>query len=422
VSFFKWLYPGMRVKRWLALLFAGIVLISLGAAYFLKSLYSEGFVFPGVVGYLTLQFLPRIVRALLFALIGVPLLVYAVVQLNRSLLSAFVTEGDKVVDQIYHRRHLSRGPKVVAIGGGTGLSNLLRGLKEYTGNLTAVVTVADDGGSSGRLRDQMGVLPPGDFRQCLVALSDVEPVMTKLFQYRFPADSGLDGHSFGNLFIVAMMGVTGDFLHAMRESSRVLATRGQILPSTLANVTLCAEMDDGHVVKGESHIAHDGKTIKRVFLSPEHVPAYPAAVRAIEDADLVILGPGSLYTSVLPNLLVDGIREAVAKTTATVVYVCNVATEPGETDHYNVGQHVTAIERYLGPATIDLVLANEHRAHDLSPQALAMSVSVNGTTRDTVGPRLMKADVIDQLNPRHHDSTRVAESLMQLYYDRGTDT
>ncbi len=410
----------MHVKRWLLLLILGIVLISLGAAYVLVNIYREA-PLPFFFTYLTLQFVPRIYRAILFALIGIGIVGTAIVQLNRSLLSAFVTEGDILVDAIYRRRQLTRGPKVVAIGGGTGLSNLLRGLKEYTGNLTAVVTVADDGGSSGRLRTELGILPPGDFRQCIVALSDVEPLMTKLFQYRFQEGSGLEGHSFGNLFIAAMMGVTGDFEHALRESSRVLATRGQILPSTLSNVTLTAELTGGSIVKGESSIGHSGKRIERVFLQPDRVAAYPAAVRAIEDADLVILGPGSLYTSVLPNLLVDGIRAAVKSTNATVVYVCNVAVEPGETDNYTVGQHLETIERYIGGGTVDYVLANEHRGRPLPPQALATIVSVNGSTQTTVGPRLVKADVIDPHNARHHDSTRLAESIMKLFYDRGAD-
>lgn len=420
MSFFKWLYPGMRVKRWLVLLFLGMMILSLGAAYVMANIYREQ-PFPWVFYYLTLQFVPRIFRALLFGVVGVATTSIAVVQLNRSLLSAFVTEGDKLVDRIYQRRQLARGPKVVAIGGGTGLSNLLRGLKEFTGNITAIVTVADDGGSSGRLRSELGILPPGDFRQCIVALSDVEPLMTKLFQYRFGEGSGLEGHSFGNLFIAAMLGVTGNFENALRESSRVLATRGQILPSTLTNVTLCAELTGGQIVRGESHIGHSGKRIERVFLQPDHVAAYPAAVRAIEEADLVVLGPGSLFTSVLPNLLVDGVRAAIQRTPALVIYVCNVATEEGETDNYTVGQHLATIEQYLDAGAVDLVLANEHRGRNLPVNARAVSVVVNGIASAATDHRLVKADVVDEHNPRHHHSDHLAESIIRLYYERGAD-
>lgn len=224
----KWLIPGMQIKRWLLLLMIGIAIISLGIGYFLRQVY-ESYTFPDFVFYFTLQFLPRYVRGALFMLAGVGFVGVAILQLNRSVLSAFIPEGrdDDLVDVIYYQRYLRRGPKVVAIGGGTGQSTLLRGLKQFTGNLTAIVTVADDGGSSGRLRRELGVLPPGDFRNCIAAMADAEPLMTNLLQYRFNGGSGLEGHSFGNLFIVAMTGVTGDFEHALRESSRVLAVRGQ---------------------------------------------------------------------------------------------------------------------------------------------------------------------------------------------------
>lgn len=415
MSFLKWMYPGMRVKRWLGLLTFGIVLISLGLAYFLVNLYrSEPF--PAVVYYLTLQPLDRVVRGLLFACIGVGSVVVAVIQLNRSLLSVFATDGDRLVDKVYRRRQLGRGPRVVCIGGGHGLSHLLRGMKEYTANLTAIVTVADDGGSSGRLRRDLAMLPPGDFRQCIVALSDVEPLMTKLFQYRFGQGEGLEGHSFGNLFIAAMIGVTGNFEAALQESSRVLNVRGQILPSTLSNVMLHAQLADERVVAGEHRITEAGGNVERVALLPARVEAYAEAVAAIRQADMVVIGPGSLYTSVLPNLLVEGIAAAVRQTSALRVYVCNVATEAGETEHYDVARHVEAIERHVGPGMLDIVLAND-RAVETGPDSVER-VGMNGVGWLREHPVLAVGDVVDPEQPKYHDSEKLAKRLIQLYYDR----
>src|ERR1700737_3467261 len=252
----RWFTPGLHVKRWLVLLMIGMVIISLGIGYALRNFYASGFRFPGITYYLTLQFIPYYVRAVLFGLLGFGLIGYALYKLTQSVLGPFLPGRDRALSEIiYNYRFLQKGPRVVALGGGTGLSTLLRGLKKYTGNLTAIVTVADDGGSSGRLRAEYRILPPGDFRQCITALADVEPLMTTLFQHRFKEGS-LNGHSFGNLFIMAMAEITGDFEHAIRESGRVLAVRGQIVPSTLRDVTLIAEMADGQTRVGESSIPH----------------------------------------------------------------------------------------------------------------------------------------------------------------------
>jgi uncharacterized cofD-like protein len=263
-------------------------------------------------------------------------------------------------EQIGRRELLAKlgRPKIVVIGGGTGLSVLLRGLKEYDADITAVVTVADDGGSSGRLRSDLGMPPPGDIRNCLVALADTEPLMEKLWQYRFKSGEGLAGHSFGNLFIAAMTDVAGDFETAIRETSRVLAVRGRVLPAVGREVVLRAHMADGTIVQGESQIPLANKKIERLEIEPSDIKPLPEVVQAIREADAIIVGPGSLYTSILPNLLVPEIADAIRQSKAITVYVCNVMTQPGETDHFTASQHVQAIYDHVGPGLFDYILVN----------------------------------------------------------------
>jgi uncharacterized cofD-like protein len=313
-------------------------------------------------------------------------------------------------------------PKVVAIGGGTGLSTLLRGLKAHTPHITAIVTVADDGGSSGRLRRELGVLPPGDFRNCIAALADDEALITQLFQYRFGHGRGLDGHCFGNLFITALAEVTGSFERAILEAGRVLAVQGRILPSTLEDVTLVADVRDDvgseatpsglTRVQGESAIPKAGHPIERVFLRPDRVRAYPEAVRAILDADLIVIGPGSLFTSVLPNLLVKDIQRAVGASAAVKVYVCNVATQPGETDGYDVGQHVAVLQRHVGRGLFSHVLANSNMTPK-SGQSHLQPVAVRYSSGS--GYKVIEADLVDQGAPWRHDAYRLSEQLMRFY-------
>jgi uncharacterized cofD-like protein len=417
-NFIKWFYLGINVKRWLLLMSLGVAIMGLGFSYFLREVYVS-YTFPDSVYYVTLQFLPRWFRGLLFIAISGGVILFAFWKLNNSLLSALLRRrgGDEsLVSVLYSNRYLSRGPKIVAIGGGTGLSTLLRGLKEYSGNLTAVVTVADDGGSSGRLRRELGILPPGDVRNCIAALADAEPLMTRLFQYRFSEGSGLEGHSFGNLFIVAMSGVTGSFEEAVRETSRVLAVRGNILPSTLANVTLSAHTEDEEVIHGESNITDSPSRIREVYLQPANVEANPDAVRAILNADIVIVGPGSLFTSVMPNLLVDGIRQAVQASPALKVYVCNVATQRGETDSFTVGDHFSALQRHLGGHFFDYVLANSNTRGKLPEKAHSQPVAIDGTHLN--GARVISADVVSEENRYHHDPKKLADTLIHLYYER----
>jgi uncharacterized cofD-like protein len=319
------------------------------------------------------------------------------------------------------------GPNIVALGGGHGLSTLLRGLKEYAAGLTAIVTVADDGGSSGKLRRKLGVLPPGDFRNCLTALADSESLMTQLFQYRFGQGSGLDGHSFGNLFITAMAEISGSFERGLAESSRVLAVQGRVLPSTLQDVTLIAhlrEEKDGSLnrVVGESRIPEADGTIERVFLEPERPPAYPDAVRAILSADLLLAGPGSLYTSVLPNLLVPGIAEAVRASRAVKVYVCNVATQKGETSSYTVFDHVKALELHLGPGIFPIVLANDNLAveRDLPPGVEMVLPGTEEARAKTQrgGFQLVTADLVDSACPWRHDPISLSRAVLEVYRAR----
>ena len=414
----RWFTPGLHVKRWLVLLMVGMVLISLGVGYLLRNFYQYG-KFPSFVGPLTLQFLDRPFRALLFGSVGVGLIVLSLYKLTQSVLGPFMPGRDRALSEIiYNYRFLQRGPRVVAIGGGTGLSALLRGLKKYTGNLTAIVTVADDGGSSGRLRAEYRILPPGDFRQCITALADVEPLMNTLFQHRFKEGS-LSGHSFGNLFIMAMAEITGDFEHALRESGRVLAVRGQIVPSTLRDVTLMAEMADGQTRIGESNIPHSENghqaSIKRVFLEP--MPTInPEAEEAILNAEMIIVGPGSLYTSILPNLVVEGMAEALKASPAIKLYVCNVATQPGETDTFRVSDHLKAIENHLGTNIFDFVLINSNNNYPLPPSAVEAGIRRVVYDPATVNGRNIHALLVDVVNPRlssHHDPEKLAKAIMK---------
>ena len=420
-STLKWLIPGMGVKRWLLLLFVGITIVSLGVGYLLVDVYRT-WTFPPVVFYLTLQFIPRVWRGLLFGAAGIAAITVAILQLNRSLLSAFRHPGQSsLADIIYSHRQRTRGPRIVAIGGGTGLSALLRGLKEHTENITAIVTVADDGGSSGRLRRDLGLLPPGDFRNCIAALADDESLTARLFQYRFGEGEALNGHSFGNLFIAAMAAVTGNFERAILESSRVLNIRGRIVPSTLENVTLWAELRDDDEeakgsgrVEGESKISEAGRPIERVFLEPDSVPGYPGAIKAILEADLIAAGPGSLFTSILPNLLVPGIASALNASPAVKVYVSNIATEEGETDHFALDDHLQALEEHVGQGLFTYVLANNSVKLEFPPHMKVEAVEPHTELGERY--QLVGEDLVDLENPWQHAPHKLAEALMSLYW------
>ncbi|MCK9594731.1 MAG: uridine diphosphate-N-acetylglucosamine-binding protein YvcK [Candidatus Omnitrophica bacterium] len=340
---FKWLYPGIGIKRWIGLSAFGVILLVIGSS----GLRSEEF--------FMLQTLDWVILSA-----GIVILILGFKRLMGSLINAIIpsSRANELVDILYQRRQLARGPRIVAVGGGTGLSMLLTGLKEYSSNITAIVTVADDGGSSGRLRQQFDILPPGDIRNCLVALADASTMMRDLFQFRFDSGSELAGHSFGNLFITVMTRLTGDFEKAIRETSKVLALRGQVIPSSLSNVTLAAEYADGSVVEGENKIPRGHKPIRKVYLKPEHPAPAPEAIKAIDEAEIIVLGPGSLYTSIIPNLLIKEISDKIVASRAIKVYVCNVMTQPGETDGYSASQHVRALVEHSHPGIIDYCIVN----------------------------------------------------------------
>lgn len=419
-----WLIPGLHVKRWFLLMLAGITLIGIGIGFLLVELYHD-VAFPGFVYYLTLQFLPRWARGILVGTIGISAFLYGLLKLNNSI--ATVLRGnDKqpILNKLVQQRIASQGPRVVTIGGGHGMAALLRGIKRHTTNITAIVTVADDGGSSGRLRREFGMLPPGDFRMCISALADDESLVTQLMQYRFGGNSGLAGHSFGNLFIAAMAELTGSFERAILESSKVVASAGRIVPSTLTDVTLAAEyfipapagthdMMPPAPVRGESSIGKAGFPIERVWLEPHDPPAYPEAVKAILDADLIVLGPGSLFTSVMPNLLVPGIVEALREARAHVVYACNVATERSETDHYTMSDHVIALENHIGKGVIDYVLANDHVASEFKPPNGVEIVMAEERVRGSE-VTVLPSHLADEKEPWRHDPRRLADAVMKL--------
>jgi uncharacterized cofD-like protein len=413
----KLLHPGLHLKRWFGVLLAGMVVISLGIGFAVTELYRTVTV-PDWFTIITLQFLPLLVRAALFLILGGLLCWLGFRGLYRALSDAVPSAGhpsQSLIDRIYEFRVRQGGPRIVCIGGGTGMPTVLRGLKHHSANITAIVTVGDDGGSSGRLRREHGILPPGDFRNNIVALAEVEPLMARLFQYRFGEGTDLGGHSFGNLFVLAMTGVTGNFEQALRETSRVLAVQGTILPSTLQDVEICAEFADGTEVCGESHIPEVGKPIARVRLRPEHPAANPDAVRAILEADLIVLGPGSLYTSVVPNLLVEGVGKALLQSDALKVYVCNVATQPGETDGYDVSAHVEALVRHLPGRVnpLDVVVAPRHSAtpDDVDPDVALVSASESADG----SPRVVVEDVVRAEHPLRHDSDKLAVVLMRVF-------
>ena len=413
-----WLIPGLEVKRWFALIFLGSVLIMVG----ILTLSSPRSVY-NFLSYLK-SMASADVLAVAVIIAGTILFFKGWQKTNLSMLDLRNgREKETMLEALYRRKKLNKGPKIVAIGGGTGLSMLLKGIKGITNNITAVVTVGDDGGSSGRLREELGVLPPGDIRNCIAALADDEDLVTKLFQYRFKIGEGLKGHSFGNLFLTALCSITGDMVRAVKESSNVLSIRGRVLPSTLDNMKLAAEMEDGRIIHGESAIPEAGGKIKRLFTEPAECKALPEVIDAIHDADLIIMGPGSLFTSVIPNLLIKEIAEAVAKSHAKKIYVCNIMTQKGETDNYSVASHVNALINHAGSRDIlDAVLVNNSLPTELSPTYAkygSYPVVLDMENLTPIGVKVVTGNLLEEEESKNglirHSYHRVARAIYYWY-------
>ncbi len=430
LSWLKWLYPGMRVKRWMTLTLVGMALVVAGIVLAVNVTWGDylQWLDDALVSIFRATGLnttdPHVYLPMGFALIALGLLLIFVsyFQFNRSVLASVAPEArEDLADRIFQRRSLAQGHRIVVIGGGTGLSTMLRGLKERTSNIVAIVTVTDNGGSSGRLTQQMGVLPPGDLRNCLVALADAEPTLASLFQFRFDDDhEGLAGHSFGNLFIAAMTEIyKGNYEQAIAATSKVLAIRGKVYPSTTQNVTLLAEMEDGRIVEGETQIAEHPLPIRKMYLRPENVQPLPEALEAIRLADAIIFGPGSVYTSVIPNLLVEGITDAVKSSKAIKIYVCNVMTQPGETDNFTASDHLRVIAEHApGKRLFDYALVNkEPPGHEILERYEKYGqrfVTPDVETIRAMGYTPLAVNLISQTDIVRHDPARLAEAIYRI--------
>ena len=420
-SLFRWLAPGLGVKRWFFILLTGITLLGVGLAVFLSEIYRtapETWWLPALT-FLSLQSLARPVRVAIFGTIGLGLIGLGIWGLNRALLEPFLQPGKRLVDQVSDFRRRERGPRVVVIGGGHGIATVLRGMKEYTNNLTAVVSVADDGGSSGEIRRDLGILPPGDIRNCLAALSDDEALLTQLFQYRFGGETGLGGHTFGNLFITALADLTGSFENAVAESGQALSVNGQVLPATLHNVRLVADVrlpqaETEVRVEGESQIPKAAGRVRRVWLEPNDASAYPPVIQAVLGADMIVIGPGSLYTSILPNILVRDLLEAIHSSRAVKMFVTNIATQPGETEKFTSSDHIHALEDLIGFELVDVIVCNS--CYDGQFEGEVQWVRVDESeSRDR---RVYFTELVNRDNLVHHDAAKLAQTLMALYNER----
>jgi len=417
----RWLTPGIGIKRWLAVVLLGTTLIALGLAFFALDIYrdaSAGWI-RNILLAISLSNYPRWLRAMIYGVVGVVILFVGLIELNRSLLKPFLKPGQPLLDTLSTYRRRQKGPRIVALGGGTGLSSLLRGLKNYSHNLTAIVTVTDDGGSSGELRKNLGILPPGDIRNCLTALADDEEMLSHVFQYRFGERAGVNGHSLGNLFISALADITGSFEEAVAESGRVLAVKGRVLPATLHDVKLIAEInlsDEGREINvvGESTIPKVDGRIQHIWLEPSNPLPFPPAVQAILNAELIIVGPGSLYTSVIPNLMVPGLADAIRSSRALKFFVCNVANQEGETLGYTWSDHIQAIERHIEDLHFDIILC-DFDSHIKMPEGVE---AVLPDSRLEEQHSVYFAPIADAENPWRHDPKKLAEIITDLYHER----
>ncbi len=439
------LAPGVGVKRWLVLMAVGLLLTGMGLALTRQGEPLDLLAWPAKLIRIASARLPLLAEGgvwthpigTVLALAGGVFTLYTLWRLLEAIALtpasrsgpgnevAFRSAGQAVgawMGRVLRTRQLSQGPRIVAIGGGTGLSTMLRGLKSHTSNIVAVVTVTDDGGSSGRLVRQLNMPPPGDIRNCLVALADEEGIMTQLLQHRFrgcaPGD-GLRDHAVGNLLIAALTEISeGDFQQAVRQASKVLNIRGEVWPATLSRVSLQAEMEDGSILTGETNIAHSRLAIKRIFLDPSDVEAPAEVIEAIEAADAIVIGPGSVFTSVVPNLLVRGIPEALYRTRAVKIYVCNVMTQPGETDGFTASDHVRALSAHLPRPIVDHVIVNTAvppvELLEKYRQSGAEMVHADVDQIRRLGCRPHRGNFISGTDVVRHDSARLADAVMRL--------
>ena len=401
-NFIKWFYPGIKIKRWLLTLLLGVIIVIIGAI-----LAAHEYTFVSTLG-------------IIWIICGIVFIVIGVSKMMVSLLTLLLPKGERdLVNILYQKAYLDRGPKIVTIGGGHGLSQLLLGLKEYSSNITAIVTVADSGGSSGRLREEFGIVAPGDIRNCLVALADAPALMGELFQFRFSKESELKGHNFGNLFLTAMVQLTGgDFEKAVEESSKVLAIRGKVIPSTVENIHLVAEYEDGTRTEGEAEIPRPGVKIKRLSLTPSNPKPTSEALNAIAEADIIVLGPGSLYTSVIPNLVIEGITDAIVKSPGFKIYVCNVMTQSGETDGFSASAHIKAIVEHTHPKILDAAMVNNAVAPQaaLEPYRAENSYPVDADIEKikAMGIKAVATDLLGVNNYVRHDSEKLTKALIKV--------
>ncbi len=403
IKIIRWFYPGLKIKRWISLLVTGIILIFVSSSHLSKDTY-----FPF-----------RVLSHLVF-IVGVVFLVGGVAYLIKSFFEAIYPHKEKdLIDIIYEKRFLARGPKIVAIGGGTGLSTILEGLKEYTSNISAIVTVADEGGSSGRLREEFGILPPGDIRNCLVSLAEAPQLMRDLFQYRFREGEGMKGHNFGNIFITALTEVTGSFKAAVEESSKVLAIRGRVIPASLNKVRLRAEYLDGSIKDGEDKISKVEKPIRKIHIIPQDVQSNPEAIEAIREAEIIILGPGSLFTSILPNLLIKDIRDEIIKSGALKMYICNIMTQHGETDGFTAADHVEVLFKHTADKIVDCCLVNSGRLeYNLLlkySQEKSFPVIPDKKRLKKMGMVVIEDSLASRTDYLRHDPYRTAKVILNTY-------
>lgn len=423
----KWFYPGMNIKRWLFLFSCGVIISALGVALCLnyefiraiEELLQQMIYFAMGNHYHAIS----VVVGTTIFFVGLLIMFVATQKLVHSIIDHLLPgQGNQIMERIFEQSKLKKGLNITVVGGGTGLSVLLRGLKRISSNCTAVVTVADDGGSSGKLREELGILPPGDLRHCLVALADTEPLMAKLMQHRFADTSCFSGHSFGNIFIAAMSQVVGNMELGLSATSEILKVKGSVIPSTLEKVILEATMDDDSIIVGESNIPKVGKRIKKIRMVPKDAKATTSAVEAIAKADILILGPGSLYTSIISNLLIEDIRQAIINSTAQKIYVCNVMTQYGETDGYTVYDHINSLNEYIGKHFIDYVVVNstvisDQKVLDRYAEEKAYPITIDRDKIENDGIKIIAADLISQTDMIRHNPLKLAQTLIGLVYD-----